>query len=112
MKRRGPRMEEVRGRAVVTLMTARAQPVFALVDRISREFRLPIVDETGLVGNFDFNLEFAPQRPGSLEPDTSADSAPNLLSAVPQQLGLRLIPKRIPVDVLVIDRADKMPIEN
>jgi uncharacterized protein (TIGR03435 family) len=35
-----------------------------------------------------------------------------LLTAVQQQLGLRLNSRKIPLDVLVIDRADKVPTEN
>ena len=112
-------MEGVRGKAVVTYLTARAQPVSALADRISREFRLPVVDKTGLSGAFDFTLEFAPQPPGALpsapmEDATGAmdDSAPNLIIAVQQQLGLKLTPRKIPLEVLVMDRADRVPVEN
>ncbi len=112
-------MEGVKGKSVITFLTARAQPISALVDMLSREFRLPIADKTGLTGKFDFRLEFAPQPPGALPPPPSADalpeiddSAPNLTTAVQQQLGLRLNPARIPLDVVVIDRGDPTPIEN
>jgi uncharacterized protein (TIGR03435 family) len=104
-------MEGVRGAAVVSFLTARAQPVSALVELLSREFRLPVTDQTGLTGKFDFTLEFAPQAPGAL-PRETPDEAPNLISAIPQQLGLKVQPKKIPVDVLVIDGADKIPAEN
>jgi uncharacterized protein (TIGR03435 family) len=82
-----------------------------LVERLSREFRLPVTDQTGLTGKFDFTLEFAPQAPGAL-PHETPDEAPNLISAIPQQLGLKLEPKKIPVDVLIIDSADKIPTQN
>jgi uncharacterized protein (TIGR03435 family) len=61
-------MEGVKGKAVVSFLAARAQPLSALVDLLSREFRMPIVDHTGLSGIFDFTLEFAPQPPGSWPP--------------------------------------------
>jgi uncharacterized protein (TIGR03435 family) len=105
-------MEGVHGTTVISFLTARAQPLSALVEMLSKEFRLPVANKTGLTGKFDFTLEFAPQAPGSLPPDTTDESAPNLVSAVPQQLGLKLDPKRIPVDILIIDRADKVPTEN
>ena len=113
-------MEGVRGKSVVSFLTARAQPLSALVEMLSKEFRLPILDRTGLGGNFDFTLAFAPQPPGTPPrapspddpPAAPDDSAPNLIVAVRQQLGLRLIPSKIPVEVLVIDKADRVPAEN
>jgi uncharacterized protein (TIGR03435 family) len=105
-------MEGVRGKAVISYLTARAQPLSALVETISKEFRLPVADRTGLTGKFDFTLEFAPQAPGALPIESPDESAPNLITAVPQQLGLRLEPKKIPTDIVVVDRADKVPTQN
>lgn len=113
-------MEGVRGKAVVSFLTARAQPLSALVELLSKEFRLPVTDKTGLTGKFDFTLEFAPQPPGALPPpgsverlpDAPDESGPNLMTAVQQQLGLKLEPKKIPVDILIVDKADKIPTEN
>jgi uncharacterized protein (TIGR03435 family) len=106
-------MEGVRGTSVVSFLTARAQPLSALVEMISKDFRLPVIDGTGMAGKFDFNLEFGPQAPGAVTPDTADDSAAaNLVNAIPRQLGLRLASKKIPTDILVIDRADKIPTEN
>lgn len=112
-------MEGAKGNAVIVFLTARAQPLSALVGLLSREFRLPILDKTSLTGRFDFKLEFAPQAPGALPPpstdrapDAMDNSAPNLTTAVQQQLGLRLNPSKVPTDVLVIDRADKVPTGN
>jgi len=112
-------MEGVRGKAVVTFLTARAQPISALAGRISREFRMPILDKTGLGGAYDFTLEFAPQPPGAPPAAPPAegvpagdDSGPNLLSAVQRQLGLRLTPSKIPVEMLIVDRAERVPSGN
>jgi uncharacterized protein (TIGR03435 family) len=112
-------MEGKKGTAVVTFLTARGQPLSALTDLLSRDFRMPVVDKTGLTGNFDFNLEFAPQAPGALpkppvadgSAETPDESAPNLVTAV-QQLGLRLQSKRVLVDVVVVDRGNPTPIGN
>jgi uncharacterized protein (TIGR03435 family) len=106
-------MERAREKAVVVLLTARAQPVSALVDTLKREFRLPIADKTGLDGKYDFKLEFAPHAPGALSttPDTD-DSAPDLITAVQQQLGLKLNPTKVKVDVVVVERANMVPTEN
>lgn len=111
-------MEGVRGTAVVSFVTVKAQPLSALVSLLSREFRLPISDKTALAGSYDFTLEFAPQRPGALpsaSPDAAPDSpdtAPNLITAVQQRLGLRLTPAKVRVSVLVVDSADQIPSGN
>jgi uncharacterized protein (TIGR03435 family) len=105
-------MEGVRGAAVISFLTARAQALSALVELLSKEFRLPVTDQTGLTGKFDFELEFAPEAPGALPPGPPDESAPNLIGAVAQQLGLKLESKKIPVEILIIDRADKVPTGN
>jgi uncharacterized protein (TIGR03435 family) len=113
-------MEGVKGKAVVTFLTARGQALAALVDLLSREFRVPVVDKTELQGTFDFKLEFAPQAPGALPRPPSMDgsaeaideSGPNLMTAVQQQLGLRLVPGKIAVDVVVVDRGNPTPVGN
>jgi uncharacterized protein (TIGR03435 family) len=76
-----------------------------------------VVDRTGLTGLFGFNLEFRAEPfaavgaapPGPL-PSPNAD-APSLFTALEEQLGLKLQPRRGPVSVLVIDRLER-PQEN
>ncbi len=70
----------------------------------------PVVDETGLRGNYDFVLSYRPILP----PDAPADSIPpedrdlpTLFDALRTQLGLRLTATRGPVDHFVIDQIEK-----
>lgn len=70
----------------------------------------PVVDQTGLTGNYDFVLSYRPILP----PDAPADALPaeqrdlpTLFDALRTQLGLRLTATRGPVDHLVIDHIDK-----
>lgn len=67
----------------------------------------PIVDETGLTGVYNIQIAFTREEPDALGmtelPDTAA---PNLLEALPQQLGLKLEGKKAMVDVIVIDHAE------
>jgi len=74
----------------------------------------PVVDQTGLVGRFDFTLTWTPDESqfGGLgvkvsPPADNPDAPPGLFTAIEEQLGLRLNSTRAPVDVLVIDSADK-----
>lgn len=75
----------------------------ALLDR-------PVVDKTGLPGKYDFDLEWAPDETqfGGEVPVASADApSPPFFSAIQQQLGLRLVPTRGPIEALVIDKAER-----
>ena len=63
----------------------------------------PVIDTTGLKGRYDFTLEWA-------QHDT--DSGPSLFTALQEQLGLRLVAQKGPVEILVIDHVEKVPAEN
>lgn len=71
----------------------------------------PIVDQTGLTGQYDFKLEIEwMQRPGAPAGDP-LDAAPSVFQAL-EKLGLKLESKQAPFDVLVVDQIDKVPTEN
>ena len=67
----------------------------------------PVTDDTGLEGSYSFWVEFSPN-----ESATADASLPSIFVAVQQQLGLKLEPEKGPVEFLVIDRADKVPVAN
>jgi len=67
----------------------------------------PIFDKTGLTAPYDFTLEFTVQ---DLSGDNSA-GLPSLVTAVQEQLGLKLEPGRAKFDTLVIEHAER-PSEN
>lgn len=67
----------------------------------------PIVDKTGLTGVYDIHFEFTLEEPDALGMTQLPDSAaPDLLEALPQQLGLKLVGAKTAVDVIVIDHAE------
>lgn len=67
----------------------------------------PVVDKTGLTGSYDIHLSYAPLN------NPNADSnLPDIFTAVQEQLGLKLVPAKVPVDYLVIDHVDRVPTEN
>ena len=61
-----------------------------------------VIDQTRLEGNFDIDLTWSPAN----EPQPS--DAPSIFTAVQEQLGLRLVPTRAPLDVLVIEDAQRL----
>jgi uncharacterized protein (TIGR03435 family) len=86
-----------------------------------------VIDKTGLTGTYEFTLEFAGSirspgadlsapaggEPGAPLTSDPAESAPDLFTALEKQLGLKLVKVRdAPVDMLIVDSADKVPTEN
>jgi uncharacterized protein (TIGR03435 family) len=65
----------------------------------------PVVDKTGLTGIYDFTLSYATAN----DPNSNL---PDLFTAVQEQFGLKLVPQKVPVDMIVIDHVDKIPTEN
>jgi uncharacterized protein (TIGR03435 family) len=75
----------------------------------------PVVDMTGLDGVFSFTLDWTPDRMGAAPKEMSQKDAklpPPLLTALQEQLGLKLEPQKAPVEILIVDRAEKVPTEN
>jgi uncharacterized protein (TIGR03435 family) len=72
-----------------------------------------VVDETGLHGRYDFDLNVFQYRDlaNPPAPGNRIDLAPAVNKAL-QPLGLKLALKRGPVEVLMIDHAEKVPAEN
>jgi bla regulator protein blaR1 len=80
----------------------------------------PVIDKTGLTGQYNFKLKWTPDfpqagpgplPPGVPPPPPPDPNAPSLFTALSEQLGLRLESQKGPVEMLVIDRAEK-PTEN
>jgi uncharacterized protein (TIGR03435 family) len=72
----------------------------------------PVVDRTRLEGPFDLELDFSPEsRPGFVPPEPGVapptGDGPSLFTALQEQAGLKLVTGRAPVDVLVVDRAER-----
>ena len=64
-----------------------------------------VVDKTGIAGNYQINLKFAPS--GATE-----SPYPSIFTAMQEQLGLKLETQKVRVEMLVIDHLEKMPSEN
>jgi len=91
-------------------LMARAQTLSDLSSMLVLFLRCHLVDKTGLTGRYDFTLDASPDPSASL--DTADDSAPYILDAVQEQLGLKLQPVKIPLDTVIVDSVDKTPTEN
>jgi bla regulator protein blaR1 len=88
-------------------VTAQGVPLGNLAGVLSRQLGRSVVDQTGLDGNYDFTLTLTPE-PGQRGPDgmPSAATSTSIVTAVEQQLGLKLTLQTGAVQVLVIDHAE------
>ncbi len=94
------------------LLGARDTPmslVAAALASLGRQGR-PLVDETGLVGKVDYTIEWLPEPSAGKEPEADAEG-PTFLEALKEQLGLKLEPMKVEMDVLVVDHVEE-PSEN
>ena len=92
---------------------ATSVPMEYVAFRLATLMDLPVVDLTGLKGNYDFDLTYTRDLPVGFpegakingeDPDTSG---PNIFQALKQQLGLELKSQKGPVELIVIDHVDK-----
>jgi uncharacterized protein (TIGR03435 family) len=99
-------------------MTAEKVSMANLAANLARRLGTPVDDATGFTRVFDFKLELPPQdnratpaigdTPG-VEARDPASFGAALSHVLEDQLGLKLEPRKIPQEVLVIDRAEKPP---
>jgi uncharacterized protein (TIGR03435 family) len=74
----------------------------------------PLVNQTGLTGNYDFSIEWSPaaSRVAASDADASPDAqGPTFLEALQEQLGMKIVPTQAPLEFLVIDHIER-PTEN
>jgi uncharacterized protein (TIGR03435 family) len=100
------------------LLTAHAVPISMLTQLLLALLGRPVLDKTGLAGKYDFTLTWGPDdnRPPALAGGASNDGSPSvasdsngppLLTAVQEQLGLKLVSGKGPVEVIVIDHVER-----
>ncbi len=86
---------------------ANSVPITFLTSFLSRELGRTVNDETGLDKMYSYKLDWSPQT----GPNDAAPAGPSLVTALTEQLGLRLESKRGPVQVYVIEKIGR-PTEN
>jgi uncharacterized protein (TIGR03435 family) len=91
---------QIAGHVVSMAMLVRSLMSAGQLDRV-------VVDHTGLAGNYDYALNWAPDTTSASGEEPSDTSLPTLFTAIREQLGLRLEPSTGPVNTLVIDHIEK-----
>lgn len=123
-----------------TILRGRHESMEGLAYWLALKLREPVADATGLAGEYDYDLSFqtirnarpkesvafvpgsgvvvlppnaAPEVTPETSPEPSVDGRPTVWDAIKEQLGLRLEAiKSVPVEVLVLDKANREPTEN
>jgi uncharacterized protein (TIGR03435 family) len=102
---------------VHTKLSAKVVTMDYLAFRLSQLLDRPVIDRTQLKGSYDFELAYTRDLPPGV-PDGAQfngqpidTSGPTIFAAIRQQLGLELNPQKGPVEMIVIDHAEK-PVEN
>jgi len=77
----------------------------------------PVIDRTGIEGRYSFNANLfdLPKDASPLDMKVAigrSDAGDVLFSTLPEQLGLKLESQKAPIEILVVDHADKVPVEN
>jgi uncharacterized protein (TIGR03435 family) len=128
-----PRTLIMVGRDGRSAIAARQQTIVQLANFLEGQLGKPVVDKTGLTAKYDYGFAFdAAELPGALKPaaapaaaaqtagaataqptlDNAPPDAPNIFNAVQQELGLRLDQKKVTVELIVVDRVERVPTEN
>jgi len=77
--------------------TYTGQPLSSFAGNLEYRFKIPVINQTGLAGSFDFHLKW------NQSDDQSLDFE-NLKQALTDQLGLELVPSREPIEMLVVEK--------
>jgi uncharacterized protein (TIGR03435 family) len=89
---------KIAGHVVPIAMLIRSLNSAGQLDRV-------VIDKTGLAGNYDYALNWKPETTAAA--DAPDNALPSLLTAIQEQLGLRLEPATGPINTLIIDHIEK-----
>jgi len=113
----GSKLKETKGGRRIGMtrskITSEGEPLPFLAQLLSNLLGRPVLDQTGIKGDFDFELSWTPDPgqssgPPGLDASTPPDpNGPSLFTAIQEQLGLRLESTKGPVETIIIDRAEK-----
>lgn len=90
-----------------TLYQGRAIGMDRFAEYLSRQMDMPVLDMTGLKGFYDLDLQWFPE-----PKEGEIPQGPALREAIQEQLGLKLENRKAPIEVVVVDHAEKAPTQD
>jgi uncharacterized protein (TIGR03435 family) len=79
-------------------------------ESLGHKLSRPVVDETRMQGVYNVILTYTPDRGANGK--ISTDVGPTIFTALEEQLGLKLEPRKVPLEMLVVDHCEKAPTGN
>jgi uncharacterized protein (TIGR03435 family) len=92
------------------VLTAQRTTLAHFADWLGTRMDRPVVDKTDVKGAFDIKLEWTMDENTSGDGDPTA--GPTMFTALQEQLGLRLVAQKLPVEIVVVDHVERVPTEN
>ena len=91
-------------------------PATQFVEMLSNILRAPVINNTGLTGRYDAKVDIG-KYVGDLPKEGSGGGAPfdpsaMIITGLQEELGLKLESKKMPLDLLIVDHMERVPIEN
>ena len=90
-------------------ITAHRVSVAQVIGMLSQMYQAPVIDQTGLAGRYDVTIDARKYIPQSGE---KTDPFSIIETGLQQELGLKLESRKMAVDLLIVDRVEKAPVEN
>ena len=87
-------------------------PATQFVEMLSTILHAPVINNTGLSGRYDATVNFGKYLPDGSGKEGAFDPISTILLGLQEELGLKLESKKMPLDLLIVDHAEKMPVEN
>ena len=88
--------------------TAQGIGMASFANNLAFQAHRTVIDKTGLTGHFDFTLKFTRETGAPPGPDSGTnDDAPSLFAALEEQLGLKLVNSKGPVDTLTVEHVEQ-----
>jgi uncharacterized protein (TIGR03435 family) len=87
----------------------KGMPASQIVDVLSRMLHSPVINNTGFTGRYDATVNIARYMPDGTTP---FEPIATIILAMQEELGLKLESKKMAIDLLIVDHAEKIPAEN
>jgi len=87
-------------------------PASQFIEVLSNALRAPVINNTGLEGRYDATIDIGKYMADVAPKDVPFDPIPIIVTGLQEELGLKLESKKMPLDLLIVDHAEKVPAEN